>query len=648
MENATVGRLPDSATDNSGSQGSKNAANDKDKKRKKNKKNKNQSDKNVDNKSEKNKSDKSDSGNATRQNGDFESKGEDSTGAKVAKTGLAVGATTAAIKGFGFVQLITWLKGALQAGIAVVKNLASMLVGWIGSAVQAVGTVVMTGITAIAGATGASTSVVAIVLAGSVLLTGGGLISVLSASSAAEDIVRSDGLLENCSDNVEFVQENAASDVDVTGRKLENAQKIYSFYHEFGAPDEHIAGILGNWEVESNLDPTCVEGDYYFLTGENYIIGPKKQAAFADLDAYTLKVIDLHNGYEPGYRASDGKHYCGMGLGQWTGSNAGPLWNTAEAMSMDWYSLEFQLIYTIMDGGYRVEWLIPWFGEIEDNAETAAFSFAKFWEGNTSRGAETRKSNAAGWMVRFADWEIDADYANSLIELAGTARVDASQDGTKDALDDCQTQRIKYDNSSIARAAVSYAWPRSDQGTHNNGTLLYQCVHDYIFGRGGYYASCCRGGSVAVRWSGSDDSFPAGGCAPQFAHCTSSTKWERVCDLNGMSYSDICETLAPGDILICNSCHTLVWTGNELIKEIHGEDSPDNYVAVEASYGNKSPVCIPLWSSYYNGAYYEKHGGPHHFIAWRCVDPDNSDTYKNAADGAENYTGSAFNPNRYP
>ena len=578
-------------------------------------------------------------------------KSKDNPMKTMSKVGSAVQGAQAAHKAILFAKFIQWLKMMLQMLQQMIAAAVQAVVGFI----QTIVTAIVNVATTVAAALGVS--VVATLFGGvvAVALVVGLVVGAVVAGMQANEIAKLDDSIVDCSDTVEFVQENVAGDVDAGALQLEYAQKIYSFYHEFGAPDEHIAGILGNWTVESGIDPTRIECDYIYCTGEPYVVGPKKAEAFADLSDYTLnKVFPAYDRSgvslnKPFYQASDGKYYCGLGLGQWTGENGLKLVNAAKSVNMEWYSLDFQLVYTIMDGGYRVEWLIPWFRDtVEPNAESAAFSFTKFWEGNVSMGIDARKSNAAGWMVRFADWEIDADYANSLIELAGTARIDASNEGLEDALDDCQSERYMYDNSSIATAAVSYAWPRHDQGTHNNGTLLYQCVHDHIFGRGGYYASCCRGGSVAVRWSGSDDTFPAGGCAPQFAYCTSSTKWERVCDLNGMSYADICETLAPGDVLICDSCHTLVWTGHELIAEIHGEDSPSNYVAVEASYGNKSPVCIPLWDNYYNGAYSNNHGGPHHFIAWRCVQPDRSDTYKNAADGAENYQGSSFDPNRYP
>ena len=583
--------------------------------------------------------------------------GKNSLAKTASKVGTAVQGAQAVHKAIMLAKLLEWLKLMLQ-----------MLQQAITAAVQAVVGVIQTIVTAVvnvatAVATAIGVSVVATMFGGAVaiVLVVALIVGAVVGIVQENEISKMDEPVSSCAEDVDWVQENAAGDIDTSGLQLEYAKKVYSFYHELGGPDENIAGVLGNWSAESGIDPTRIECDYLFCDGEPYVVGPKKSEAFSDLNAYTLnKVFPAYgsdwatNGInESAYQASDGNYYCGLGLGQFTGPAGYQLVQTANSLSMDWYSLDLQLIYTVMEGGYRwnysqdKSWFEVWFQTIEANPRTAADYFMRNWEGingNTSY----RQDKAEQWMVQFANWEIDADYANSLIELAGAARVDASNEGVDNALDDCESKRYKYDNSNIATAAVSYAWPLSDQGDGNNGTKLYQCVHDYIWDWDRYYASCCRGGSVAVRWSGSDDTFEIGGCANQFAYCASSSKWERVCDLNGMSYSDICETLAPGDILICDNCHTLVWTGNEIIKEIHGEESPDNYVAVEASYGNKSPVCIPLWSTYYNGAGSNAHnGGPHHFIAWRCVNPDNSDTYANAADGADTYPGRPFDPSIY-
>lgn len=642
MENATVGRLPDvSSADSDTSQ-------DVEKTKHKRKSSKSSKKSKV-----KNKADNTNVNTNADDVADIDTDkagndGKDANSGSLRKSvntaGTVANIVAAANQALAMANLLMWLKLMMQAAVMIAQSLFSAFITAIITFAQTVATAIVSGVTAIATALGTTVATVAVSLATLFVAGVVTVVGVFIGNSMTNEIAKYDSA-SDCSVYVDLVKSDTADDIDINAVQLEYAQKVYSFYTTYGAPDEHIAGILGNWSIESGIDPTSVETIY----DEKYsVTGPRKSAALEDLDDFTLNTVfpaygsdwETNGVNENAYLASDGKYYCGLGLGQWTGENTLNFLNAANSVEMYWYSLDFQLIYTIMPGGYRVEWLCNWFTEPEDNAETAAVSFAKYWEGNTTRGIPNRKEAAAQWMVQFADWTVDTDYANSLIELAGAARIDASDSGVSSALDDCQTQRMRYNNSSIASAAVSYAWPERDAGRENNGTILYQTVHDYIFPGDRYYASCCRGGSVAVRWSGSDDTFTIGGCAQQYSYCMSSTKWEAV------HWDGDTSKLQPGDVLICNNCHTLVYTGNELIKQIHGEDMADNLVAVEASFGYKSPECIPLWAGYYDGSA-DGNGHVHNFVAFRCVHPDNSDTYANAADGVNEHEDVPYDPSLY-
>lgn len=126
---------------------------------------------------------------------------------------------------------------------------------------------------------------------------------------------------------------------------------------------------------------------------------------------------------------------------------------------------------------------------------------------------------------------------------------------------------ITVDNTSLAAAAVSYAWPSTSAAKGNNGTALYQYVKNKII-VDDYYRSCDRGVAIAVRWSGYDDTYPAGPCTSQEAHVITSAKWQEV-DWGG----DVSK-LKPGDILIATpgtwGDHTVMYVGYDIPKQIQG------------------------------------------------------------------------------
>ena len=138
---------------------------------------------------------------------------------------------------------------------------------------------------------------------------------------------------------------------------------------------------------------------------------------------------------------------------------------------------------------------------------------------------------------------------------------------------------ITVDNTSLAAAAVSYAWPDFYSSKGNNGTALYQHVKDIIFPGDVYYRSCDRGVATAVRWAGYDDSYPAGGTRVQQPYLVSSAKWKEI-DW-GYNFSN----LKPGDILIYVNPktlggHTLLYAGHQIVTELRGDTERE---CVEAS-----------------------------------------------------------------
>lgn len=195
-----------------------------------------------------------------------------------------------------------------------------------------------------------------------------------------------------------------------------------------------------------------------------------------------------------------------------------------------------------------------------------------------------------------------------------------------------------YDNSSIANAAVSFAHPNKTIATNqkenesNPITALYHNVCRNTIGKEPF-DSCDRASLAAVCWSGSDDAFATlGGVDAQYNYLSNSAneKWEYVgmIEFDDAGYPSNCQ---PGDILIATNeqlgaehGHVIVYVGNEIIKAHFGDnaDVPENANVVQASYGDYDAACGTITKSERNSKY----------RVFRCVNPDKSDTYKNAGE----------------
>ena len=62
------------------------------------------------------------------------------------------------------------------------------------------------------------------------------------------------------------------------------AKQIYSVFKEVGYTNAHVAGVLGNANAESRLDPTTIEG----VLDEPLQVGPKTQAAYNNMKDHFL------------------------------------------------------------------------------------------------------------------------------------------------------------------------------------------------------------------------------------------------------------------------------------------------------------------------------------------------------------------------
>lgn len=401
----------------------------------------------------------------------------------------------------------------------------------------------------------------------------------LGVSVADMNQIRREPMPQSC---VELVEEGAdktrsgGSDMDADENMEAIAQDAYSVLSYAGMSDENIAGILGNWSAESGMDPTGVERIY----DEPYEIGPQKQAQW---DATSAE-----------YPAGFANQPTGIGLGQWTWDRATKLIEFAEEKNLDWYTVEAQLAY-MMDadsGAPVIQKMIDGSNPGADDPVAASVYFHDEWERSADDAArKARRGVAAGeWYAKMSSWTVDTQLGSSILALVGTSKKGADRKAQMVEQEECSLLASQAGgaggNGDAAEAMVSISWPFLDQSRGNDGTDIYMFLHDEVYPGDPYYASCDRGVGTAVRWSGTDDNFPAGPVSAQEAYVNGEgrDKWENA----GSAMNE--SNLKPGDVLIAPN-HIEMYVGEEAVKKVwpNEKDHEPDAVIGHASLNDRSP-----------------------------------------------------------
>lgn len=411
-----------------------------------------------------------------------------------------------------------------------------------------------------------------------------------------------------------------------TAQQTANAKLIYSALHEMGIPDVNIAGAIANANTESSLDPTKLEACYV----ENFIVGPRKTEIMNDTNSYVLNTvfpayerhgIHLRKNYYK--RPSTGEYAPGLGFFQYTGPEFDDYMIFCEGHGLNWYDPGAQLAYAL-NGFHKSAWLRAWTNP-EASPEAAAVAFAtKFEEAGYTASYGERQSYAAQWYSAMGNWEVDTNFANSVMSLVSQGGTKAGYSAVRKSTEDCLKAQ-KYNNSGIAEAALSFAYANVSDSKGSKGTELWQAVHDAVMPGDSIYQSCDRTVCGAVRWAGADDSIPEGNADAMYRYFKNSPKWEQIEVTEDMSL------LQPGDI-ICEytlsgegtaTCkHVIVYTGKELANErfpgMGGNSVSGSYNHSSPSEG-RSPALVN--TRYKNGPRYQE--------AFRCIQPEANSKYKN-------------------
>ena len=158
-----------------------------------------------------------------------------------------------------------------------------------------------------------------------------------------------------------------------------------------------IAGIIGNFSTESSVTAKRYECDW--LTNYQYdkmAIEPTAENLVGSWSAFTkMYGIPL---YEEGY-LYNGKHYIGIGIGQWTGPRSKALIDYAKSNNKDVWAFSTQFSFMNQESKAST------FQRIASSSASAgdnAVDFMRNWEGVTYKQAE-RVASANQWLSTIKD-----------------------------------------------------------------------------------------------------------------------------------------------------------------------------------------------------------------------------------------------------
>lgn len=325
-------------------------------------------------------------------------------GAKAAIGAGAVGTPAAALA-----ALLMAIRQLAMMMLALAKNLLSTIGLAIAMAAKAIWAFISAPFAAVFGALGGvigaalgiSATIATTVL--SVATTAVALVVALnlffSGALLGQDdlIVRKDP----CSLNFTNKTTNDSGDGAGVGANQEaNAKIIYSYLKSLHMSDVNIAGILGNWEAESGIDPYSVET----VSSEPGQIGPAKQAVLNRVD-----------------------HDYGIGLGQWTSGRNIMLRNYAKDKGKEWSDIYLQLAF--FTAGDNPGDVAVFKGMITDSLGSpakAAVHYHDKWERSADRSMDKRIAAAEKWAGLLSGWSVDSSVKSKVEDISGGLELDTA------------------------------------------------------------------------------------------------------------------------------------------------------------------------------------------------------------------------------
>lgn len=294
---------------------------------------------------------------------------------------------------------------------------AKGLFGMMASGMASMGSAVSA---AVGGAVSTATASVAVTATG-VAVLGGGALAVNSVNNQMGVAQRDGGLFEEEKCGPGFSVASAeAGQVDLDSDAEAMAEEIYAVLSGMGMPDENIAGVLGNFQGESEMDPTGVET----IFDEPFEIGERKQAAWdANWDGMEVAPEYVST---PGYNIDK----IGVGLGEWTNDRNTLLMDYADDYDDgEWYDPEVQMgfMFTDDDPG-RVDYMFSLLDDSLGTPEEATYDFMVQWETIMDDSIGLRVNAAEEYYALMSGWDADEELADSILEAAGESSGEATSD----------------------------------------------------------------------------------------------------------------------------------------------------------------------------------------------------------------------------
>ena len=191
---------------------------------------------------------------------------------------------------------------------------------------------------------------------------------------------------------------------------------------EPNATNEGLAAILGNFDIESGINPKRAESDY-----EPPPVGASDESSWDNEEWLNMSGVQIYYGRYPNILRR------GLGLGQWTDTMDGSVRHTllldfAKAKNKKWYDLDLQVDFMFNgDSPYYINHFRTIVTSTEDVAVLTR-QFLNLWEGNPSDKLDSRINRAkdiynylkfAGTVGSFKDkqdqdlWnEVSGNYVN--------------------------------------------------------------------------------------------------------------------------------------------------------------------------------------------------------------------------------------------
>lgn len=198
---------------------------------------------------------------------------------------------------------------------------------------------------------------------------------------------------------VSYVQQTVlSSDLATPGAdNASRAKYIFNYFSKLGFTKEGIAAILGNWQIESGINPKSAEGAFL-----NPPVGATA-TSWDDDNWLNMSGIDI-------YGNNTMIIHRGLGLGQFTDTKDGSNRNTlvrmyAKERHKKWYDMDLQLDFMTQADAPAYRMYLNRVGKSEVAKDVAGLTnyFLIYWEGNPNNKLADRIQAANYWFNYFSN-----------------------------------------------------------------------------------------------------------------------------------------------------------------------------------------------------------------------------------------------------